>query len=452
MSDSKVRTEDGRDSGLWGGDSDFTPVWQSAAMEQRIRRRYLKDRFFRGLGFAAMMAAGLFLFMLIGNIALQASSGFFITEMRLQADIPAEVADGIEPGTDAFRNAVNSYSWRSVTLQALRDRFEVDSRRDLVQLRGIVSGSGAAERFRKAVIAFSVNDTATTEIWLPVSGPADQWAKHDPEIDDAGGVANLKAQQLEWLRALRDRGDLETRLDTAFFSTGNSRDPAMAGIGGAVVGSFLTLLVTLAVAFPIGVFTAIYLEEFAPQNKLTDFIEVNINNLAAVPSIVFGLLGLQVFLNTFGMPRSAPVVGGLTLALMTLPTIIIAGRAALKAVPNSIRDAALGLGASPAQTVLHHVLPAAMPGMLTGTIIGMAQALGETAPLLMIGMVAFIVEVPGSFTEAATVLPVQIYMWAELPEAAYRAKTAAGISVLLVFLISMNAIAIYLRNRFEKKW
>ena len=221
---------------------------------------------------------------------------------------------------------------------------------------------------------------------------------------------------------------------------------------GAAAGSFFTLLVTLALAFPIGVAAAIYLEEFAPKNKLTQVIEININNLAAVPSIVFGLLGLAVFLNFIGMPRSAPLVGGVVLALMTLPTIIIAGRAAIKSVPPSIREAALGLGASRSQVVFHHVLPLAMPGVLTGTIIGMAQALGETAPLLMIGMVAFIVDIPGGFTDPATVLPVQIYLWADSPERAFVERTSAAIMVLLGFLIMMNLTAVWLRKKFERRW
>jgi phosphate transport system permease protein len=234
--------------------------------------------------------------------------------------------------------------------------------------------------------------------------------------------------------------------------SGDSRDPEVAGIGGAVVGSILTLIVTLACAFPLGVAAAIYLEEFAPRNRFTDLVEVNVNNLAAVPSIVYGLLGLAVFLNTFQLPRSAPLVGGLTLALMTLPTIIITARVAIAAVPPSIREAARGLGASPLQVVANHVLPLAMPGILTGTIIGMARALGETAPLLMIGMVAFIVDVPGGFTDAATALPVQIFLWADSPERAFVEKTSGAILVLLAFLIAMNGTAIWLRSRFEKRW
>jgi phosphate transport system permease protein len=242
------------------------------------------------------------------------------------------------------------------------------------------------------------------------------------------------------------------RFNRTFFTADDSREPELAGIWGAVCGSFYTLIVTLALSFPLGVATAVYLEEFAPRNVWTDLIEVNINNLAAVPSIVFGLLGLAVFLGVFGMPRSAPVVGGLVLALMTLPTIIIASRAALQSVPPSIRDAALGVGASKMQMILHHVLPLALPGILTGTIIGMARALGETAPLLMIGMVAFIVDIPNSFTDPAAVLPVQIYLWADSPERAFVERTSAATLVLLVFLIVMNGLAVVLRRRFERRW
>ena len=262
----------------------------------------------------------------------------------------------------------------------------------------------------------------------------------------------LDDRSLIYLDQLGEQDRVERTFNTVFFSSGASREAELAGIWGAVVGSFFTMVVTLALAFPLGVAAAIYLEEFAPKNRLTQIIEVNINNLAAVPSIVFGLLGLAVFLNVFGMPRSAPVVGGMVLALMTLPTIIIASRAALRAVPPSIREGALGVGASKLQTVLHHVLPLAMPGILTGTIIGMAQALGETAPLLMIGMVAFIVDVPSTPLDPSTVLPVQIFMWADFPEVLFRQKTSAAILVLLAFLITMNALAVILRKRFERRW
>jgi phosphate transport system permease protein len=255
-----------------------------------------------------------------------------------------------------------------------------------------------------------------------------------------------------WLEQLKQKGMVESRFNWRFFSSGDSREPELAGIRGALAGSLLTLAVTLVLCLPIGVAGAIYLEEFAPKNWITEIIEVNINNLAAVPSIVFGLLGLAVFLNFFGLPRSAPLVGGLVLALLVLPTIIIASRAALKAVPPSIKEAALGVGASHQQAIFHHVLPLAMPGIMTGTIIGMAHALGETAPLLMIGMVAFIVEPAASIVDAATVLPVQIYLWSDLPEIGFQARTAAAIMVLLAFLFVMNGTAIILRKRFERRW
>ncbi|MBM4202087.1 MAG: phosphate ABC transporter permease PstA, partial [Gammaproteobacteria bacterium] len=262
----------------------------------------------------------------------------------------------------------------------------------------------------------------------------------------------LKSEQVEWLARLKQQGRLEKQFNTRFFSAGDSRDPELSGIWGATSGSFFTLLVTLSLSLPMGIAAAVYLEEFAPRNRWTDLIEVNINNLAAVPSIVFGLLGLAVFINFFELPRSSPLVGGLVLTLMTLPVIIIAGRSALKSVPPSIREAALGVGASSMQTVLHHVLPLALPGMLTGGIIGMARALGESAPLLMIGMVAFIVDVPESVLDPATVLPVQIYLWADSPERAFVERTSAAILVLLAFLIVMNGLAVYLRRRFERRW
>ena len=285
-------------------------------------------------------------------------------------------------------------------------------------------------------------------------------------LDPASDSQNLKLVILEtpeserrvtdrtigWVRQLQEKDVVDKKFNTIFFTHGDSREPEQSGIAGALAGSFFTLIVTLLLSFPIGVGAAIYLEEFAPKNKWTDLIEVNINNLAAVPSIVFGLLGLAVFINYFGLPRSAPLVGGLVLTLMTLPTIIIASRAALKSVPPSIREAALGMGASRMQAMFHHILPLALPGMLTGTIIGMAQALGETAPLLMIGMVAFIVDIPQGFTDNATVLPVQIYLWADSPERAFVERTSAAIMVLLGFLITMNALAVLLRKKFERKW
>ncbi len=278
----------------------------------------------------------------------------------------------------------------------------------------------------------------------------DDWTLYISDLPEIS--RKVSDNQIVWIERLQEQGAIEVVFNSRFFSSGDSREPELAGIWGAVVGSALTMLVTFCLAFPIGVLSAIYLEEFAPKNKYTDFIEININNLAAVPSIVFGLLGLAVFLGVFGVPRSAPLAGGIVLALMTLPTIIIASRAAIRAVPPSIREAALGVGASKLQTVFDHVLPLAMPGILTGTIIGMAQALGETAPLIMIGMVAFIVDIPGSITDSASVLPVQVFRWSDFPERAFEARTAAAICVLLIFLVVMNLVAIILRRRFERRW
>jgi phosphate transport system permease protein len=279
---------------------------------------------------------------------------------------------------------------------------------------------------------------------------AGQWSLIELSTPEADRRTSDK--EVAWLERLRANGQIERAFAWRFLTSGDSREPELAGIKGALVGSVLTMLVTLTLCLPIGVAAAIYLEEFAPRNRFTEVIEININNLAAVPSIVFGLLGLAMFLNFLGLPRSAPLVGGLVLALLVLPTIIIAARAALKAVPPSIKEAALGVGASEQQAIFHHVLPLAMPGIMTGTIIGLAHALGETAPLLMIGMVAFIVDIPKGITDAATALPVQIYLWSDLPEVAFQAKTAAAIMVLLVFLFVMNALAIYLRKRFERRW
>jgi phosphate transport system permease protein len=291
-----------------------------------------------------------------------------------------------------------------------------------------------------AIVPLLSTDTAAPGTWRTIL------------IESPEDSRKIQDREVAFLEKLSETGSVTQVFNFAFLSNGDSREPELAGILGSLTGSAFTMLVTLVLCLPIGVGAAIYLEEFAPKNRLTEIIEVNINNLAAVPSIVFGLLGLAMFLNFFGMPRSSPLVGGLVLALLVLPTIIIASRAALKAVPPSIREAALGVGASKQQAIFHHVLPLAMPGVLTGTIIGMAHALGESAPLLMIGMIAFIVDVPASVTDAATVLPVQIFLWSDLPEIGFKAKTAAAIIVLLMFLFVMNGLAIWLRKRFERRW
>jgi phosphate transport system permease protein len=328
---------------------------------------------------------------------------------------------------------------------------DVTARAELRDLYALAS-AGAAIDLRDYVVSHPEAIGSTYSGWLLADDDVDVIVKGHVSRDVPESDRRIDDRQLGWLGKLEDDGRVALRFNRYFFTAGASSDPELAGIWSATVGSFFMLLVTLAISFPLGVATAIYLEEFAPRNRWTDLIEVNINNLAAVPSIVFGLLGLALFINVFGLPRSAPLVGGLVLSLMTLPVIIIASRAALTAVPPSIREAALGVGASKMQMVLHHVLPLALPGMLTGTIIGMARALGESAPLLMIGMVAFIVDIPSSPLDPATALPVQVYLWADSPERAFVERTSAAIIVLLLFLLVMNAAAILLRKRFERRY
>lgn len=332
------------------------------------------------------------------------------------------------------------------------------------QLTGQASAQGQASLAVGDIIRFDggalritklENGNASAEVLMAPAGALEtlasgQWDILRFSVPEAN--RRITDKQALWLEKLKAEGRIETSFNWRFFTAGDSREPELAGIRGALVGSLLTVTVALALALPLGIAAAIYLEQFAPKNRFTDIIEVNINNLAAVPSIIFGLLGLAIFLNVFGMPRSAPVVGGLVLALLVLPTIIIASRAALKAVPPSIIEAALGVGASHQQAVFHHVLPLALPGIMTGTILGLARAFGETAPLLMIGMVAFIADVPHGFTDAATVLPVQVFLWSDLPEIAFQSKTAAAIIVLLAVLFALNAAAIYLRKHFERRW
>jgi phosphate transport system permease protein len=289
-------------------------------------------------------------------------------------------------------------------------------------------------------------------VWLLADDEVDMFVKDRLNAEASASGGRMSANEIAWIARLRQAGRIDKRFSLAFLTSGDSREPELAGIWGAAKGSFFMLLVTLLLSFPLGVAAAIYLEEFAPRSRWIDLLEVNINNLAAVPSIVFGLLGLAVFINFFHLPRSAPIVGGLVLTLMTLPVVIIASRAAIKSVPPSVREAALAVGASAMQTVFHHVLPLAMPGMMTGAIIGMARALGESAPLLMIGMVAFVVEIPQTPLDPATALPVQVYLWADSPERAFVERTSAAIMVLLVFLMMMNAAAVWLRNRFEQRW
>ncbi|NQW11632.1 MAG: phosphate ABC transporter permease PstA [Alphaproteobacteria bacterium] len=416
-----------------------------------LRRRYAAERRFKLYGLASIAVAGLVLLLLIGSIVSKGYSAFW--QYYVQIDITFAAEELNPNGGQVEDTTVRSADYLKLVRDGLKHAFPdaTKSRRDRRALYGLVSANSDVVLRNMVLDDPSIIGT-TRNVWLKLSDDMDTFAKGNIKRNLPESDRRVSDQEIGWYDILASQDRITARFNIDLFRNGDSREPEEAGIYGALIGSILTLTVTLLVSFPIGVMTAVYLEEFAPKNRWTDLIEVNINNLAAVPSIVFGLLGLAVFLNFFGLPRSAPLVGGLVLALMTLPTIIITARSALKAVPPSIREAALGLGASPLQVVAHHVLPLAMPGVLTGTIIGMAQALGETAPLLMIGMVAFIVDVPQGFTDPATVLPVQIYIWADSPERAFVERTSAAIMILLGFLVLMNLVAVVLRRKFERRW
>ncbi|MBK1838937.1 phosphate ABC transporter permease PstA [Azospirillum sp. YIM B02556] len=411
---------------------------RSEAFARRLRARHAAERRFRLAGAAAVALAALILVLLLGSIVAKGASAFLEARIRLEVTLdPAEVAD---------RN------YTALLRRALYAQFpQVTDRAGRRVLNDLLS-SGAPYEIEAMVAKTPALAGTTQTIWVRADDQIDQLVKGAYRRDLPESERGISDAKVAAADALLASAALAQGFNTTLFTAGDSREPEQAGIGGAIVGSLLTLLVTMALSVPTGIAAAVYLEEFAPKNRWTDLIEVNINNLAAVPSIIFGLLGLAVFLGFFGMPRSAPLVGGLVMALMTLPVIIIASRVALKAVPPSVREAALGIGASPLQTVLHHVLPLALPGILTGTIIGMARALGETAPLLMIGMVAFVVDIPHGLTDSATVLPVQIYMWADSPERAFTERTSAAILILLGVLILLNGAAVILRKVFERRW
>ena len=397
---------------------------------------------FKLYGLAAIIISLGFLALMVTSIVVRGTGAFQQSFVTIDVAIPADV--------DV--NDINAPNWGGVLKKALRNRFpDVKSRKDKRSLYRLVS-STAEFTVRDAVAANPSLVGTTTPIAVRASSDIDMVIKGNVDLELPENQRRVTDQQVGWLTELQQAGAVETTFNKQFFTGGDSREPEQAGIWGAVVGSFLSLLVCFALSFPLGTMAAVYLEEFAPKGRISQIIEVNINNLAAVPSIVFGLLGLAIFLNFFDLPRSTPLVGGMVLALMTLPTIIIASRASLRAVPPSIREAAYGLGASKVQTTFHHVVPLAIPGMLTGSIIGMAQALGETAPLLMIGMVAFIVDIPTGVLDAATALPVQIFLWADAPDRGFLEKTSAAIMVLLGFLIIMNLIAIVLRKKLEVRW
>ncbi len=431
--------------------------WASRGARRRTSKRYRRDRLLRAFGLGAVVTALMLLAVLVVSLSYTGYVAFYTTKVELEVFLDPQKIDRMQPG---------KASYRKITRDAFLGYFpEVKNRRDKRDLVKILS-SGAQYILRDHVVSKPHLIGQTITINLPLSDPFDQLHKGivPREIDapgkkGEGGKTKMlnprfsSTKVLTWFDSLIARDMLSSPFSWELFVNSDSRFPELAGLAGAFSGSLLALLVCFLISFPVGISAAIYLEEFAPKNRLTDIVEVNINNLAAVPSVVFGLLALAVFINFLGLPRSVPLVGGMALALMTLPTIIVSTRAALKAVPPSIREAALGVGASKYEVVLHHVLPLAMPGILTGTIIGLAQALGETAPLLLIGMNAFIPSIENlGILEPATALPTQIFSWGDSPERGFVSRTSAAILVLIGFLVLMNLIAIYLRHKFERKW
>ncbi len=407
-----------------------------------IARRRRRERRFQRFGQASIAVGMLFLIFLLATTVSKGYSAFLQTYIALDITLAGE----------QFSGDIGAADYNGMVKNALRQAFpEVTKRKEKKALYSMIS-SGAEYDLRDQILQNPNLIGKTTRFWLLADDEVDVFIKGKVSADTPEKNRRIKDNTLGWIRQLDDQGRVAMRFNTVFFSAGDSREPEQAGIKGAMMGSFYLILVAMLLSFPIGVAAATYLQEFAPRNRMTHLIEVNINNLAAVPSIIFGLLGLAIFINYFGLPRSVPLVGGMVLALMTLPTIIISSRAALAAVPPSIREAALGIGASPIQTVLHHTMPLALPGMLTGSIIGLARALGETAPLLVIGMVAFIVDVPRTPLDPSSALPVQIYLWADSPERAFVERTSAAIMVLLLFLIGVNGLIVVLRSRLEKRW
>ncbi|MDG1727300.1 MAG: phosphate ABC transporter permease PstA [Emcibacteraceae bacterium] len=426
--------------------------WNSKEQKDRLKKRYLIERIFKGFAIASLLSALVALFVVLASVFITGVSGFKETRITLDINMDERIVGDLSSMSDEeLRRHIPSINANQMIINALREKFpNVTSRREIFEMLRLFS-VGAQTEIRNSLLNDHNLIGETVTMNLKAASDVDMLIKGKISREIIEGDRKISDQQLQWIDQFIQEGKIIQGFNWSFFTSGDSREPELAGIWSATVGSLLTLLVTFVISFPVGVGSAIYLEEFAPRNRFTNLIEININNLAAVPSIIFGLLGLAIFINIMELPRSAPLVGGLTLALMTLPTIIITARAAIKAVPPSIKEAAIGLGASKMQTVFHQVLPLSMPGIMTGSIIGMAQALGETAPLLMIGMVAFIVDTPSSITEAATVLPVQVFLWADSPERGFLEKTSAAIMVLLLFLIIMNSLAIWLRHRFEKK-
>ena len=413
-----------------------------------LKARRKKERAFQLFGIAAIALALFFLVTLMGSILSKGIPGFFQYYITLEIELDRERLD---PLGDLSEQSLFDGQAKKIIEEVVLEKTGAKSRNERKAARKLLS-NGSDTRLTSFVRANPSLLNSTQKVKFALDDDADSYFRGFVKKETPEQQRRLSNIQIEYLDKMNEDGLISHEISDYLFFGSASRNAEMAGIKGAAIGSVLTLLVCFVIAFPIGVATAVYLEEFAPKNKITEIIEININNLAAVPSVVFGILGLAIFINLFGLPRSIPLVGGMVLALMTLPTIIISSRAAIKAVPPSIRDGALGVGASKVQATMHHVVPLAIPGMLTGTIIGMAQALGETAPLLMIGMVAFIVDIPGSVTEPGTVLPVQIFMWADFAERMFVQKTSSAIIILLLFLILMNGGAIWLRKKLERRW
>jgi len=411
--------------------------------EKHLKSRHRAELRFRWMGRLAILFSLGFLTIMLFSIIMLGKGALNRAEIALPIDLSIEHVDPSDIEATSFSKLVRN---------ALFEAFpEVTDRGERRRLLGLVSANAQYELKDQILETPSLLGQVQT-LWLTASDDIDLYEKGEVDITLPQDQRRLKDLEISWLKTFEANGQLRSVFNKAFFTSGDSREPELAGILSALIGSILSLTICFVLSFPLGIMAAIYLEEFSKKSYWSDFIEVNINNLAAVPSIVFGLLGLSIFLGVFGLPRSSPLVGGMVLALMTLPTIIIASRAALRSVPGSIREAALGMGATQVQSTFHHVMPLAMPGMLTGSIVGMARALGETAPLLMIGMVAFIVDLPQGFTDAATTLPVQVFLWADSPERAFLEKTSAAILVLLSLLIVMNIAAIVLRKKFERRY
>ena len=419
-----------------------------------LKKRHQKERRFKKIGLFAVLFGFMLVVILISDITSKALPAFHQHWVKLDVNYKSNWLNIDESSSQSvLAKQMKTANYRKVLKNSVYQMFSTPSdkklnRKEKRKLFKLFS-TNAEFTIKDVLISSPDHLNKQVNIWVRLDDDVDSYLKEDFPVGEAG--LRITEQQAQWIAQLTSQQRIESRFNFSFFTASDSREPELAGIRGALTGTLLTMFVTLLLSFPLGVAGALYLEEFAPKNRWTDIIEININNLAAVPSIVFGLLGLAVIINLFGLPRSAPLVGGIVLTLMTLPTIIIASRAAIKAVPPSLREAALGLGASKMQVTFSHVLPQAMPGIITGAIIGIAQALGETAPLLMIGMIAFIVDVPTSIVDSATVLPVQIFLWADSPERAFLAKTSAAILVLLTLLLVINVTATVLRSKFERK-